>query len=81
MTLEEHIGALIRALRDERGFSQEALGERAGLHRTYIGALERGEKSVTVATLAKIAQALGVTLTAFFQRLEAGGDDGPAAYR
>jgi len=38
--------------------SQEQLGERAHIHRTYIGAVERAEKNVTVATLAKVARAL-----------------------
>jgi transcriptional regulator with XRE-family HTH domain len=42
----------------ELGLSQERLGEEAGLHRTYIGAVERGEKNLTVLTLSKIARAL-----------------------
>jgi transcriptional regulator with XRE-family HTH domain len=40
------------------GLSQERLGEVAGLHRTYIGAVERGEKNLTVLTLCRIANAL-----------------------
>jgi len=45
------------------GVSQEALGEKANIHRTYIGAVERGEKNVTVVTLAKIAHALHCKLS------------------
>ncbi len=44
------------------GLSQEQLGERAHLHRTYIGAVERAEKNITVATLAKVARALRCNL-------------------
>jgi len=50
----------VRRLRTERGMSQEELGEAAGVHRTYIGMLERGEKNVTIYNIERIARALGI---------------------
>ena len=54
------VGRRIRELRQKRGWSQEKLAEEAGLHRTYIGQVERGEKSIGVENLYKLALALGV---------------------
>lgn len=48
----------IRKLRTQRGLSQETLGEKAGLHHTYIGAVERGEQNCTMSVLEKIAHGL-----------------------
>ena len=52
--------ANVRRLRTERGLSQEELGEAAGVHRTYIGMLERGEKNVTIYNIERVARALEV---------------------
>ena len=60
------IGSRIRELRKKKGLSQEELGGRARLHYTYIGAVERGEKNVSVVTLNKIARALGTSLNEIF---------------
>lgn len=54
------IAANVRALRATAGLSQEALAERCGLHRTYIGGIERAERNITVLSLEKIASALNV---------------------
>lgn len=51
----------LRAMRLARGWSQEELAERCGLHRTYVGAIERGERNVTLETLNDLASAFGVS--------------------
>ncbi|WP_394235996.1 helix-turn-helix domain-containing protein [Pseudomonas anguilliseptica] len=50
----------VRRIRVEIGLSQEELAERAGVHRTYVGMLERGEKNVTIYNIERIANALKV---------------------
>jgi transcriptional regulator with XRE-family HTH domain len=54
------IGANIRHYRGEAGLTQEQLAELAGLHRTYIGHVERAEKNVSARNIAKIARALQI---------------------
>lgn len=65
MTKHEQLHAVIaeniRQRRQAMGLSQEALADNCGVHRTYIGSLERGERNLTVNTLAKVADALGCT--------------------
>ncbi len=51
----------LRRIRREQKWSQEVCAEKCGLHRTYIGAVERGERNITLATLDAIAEALKVT--------------------
>ena len=58
----EQVGWNIRILREERGLSQEKLGKLAGLHRAYVGQIERGEKNVGIKNLEKIAEGLNVSL-------------------
>lgn len=54
-----HFGKRVRAEREKRGISQERLGQLAGVHRTYIGMIERAEKNITLTNMEKIARALG----------------------
>jgi transcriptional regulator with XRE-family HTH domain len=55
-------GASVRALRAARGWSQEEFADRVGVHRTYIGDVERGERNLGLVNIGRVADALGVTL-------------------
>jgi transcriptional regulator with XRE-family HTH domain len=61
------VGASIRDIRKERRLTQEQLAEQSGFHFTYIGAIERGEKNVTLLNLEKMAEALGVQVQELFR--------------
>ncbi len=73
-SLVREFGGAVRRLRLEKGYSQERFAEMCGLHRTYIGSIERGEKVVTIVTADKLAAALGLTLTGLFAEFERGSD-------
>lgn len=60
MDIREQVGANLRRIRRESGFSQEALAFECGLHRTYVSGVERGIRNPTVVILDKIATALNV---------------------
>lgn len=66
-TISIKVGDRIRALRLQRGMTQEQLSERADLHNTYISQIECGEKNLSVVSLDKILTALGVSYAAFFE--------------
>lgn len=53
-------GAKLRAVRHEKGLTQEAMAKQAGLHWTYIGQIERGRRNVGVLNAIRLADALGV---------------------
>ncbi|MGH9300100.1 MAG: helix-turn-helix transcriptional regulator [Acidimicrobiales bacterium] len=59
-------GGRVRALRLQRGFTQESLAEAAGLHRNYVGSLERGERNVSIENVHLLASALGVPASDLF---------------
>ena len=62
----QRLGSRIRSLREHAKVSQEELGHLSGLHRTYVGAIERGERNPSVLSLKKIADALHVTVKELF---------------
>lgn len=58
--LQRLFGANLRAYRHARGLSQEAFADLVGVHRTYMGGLERGERNVTLRSVERMAARLGV---------------------
>jgi len=59
-------GQRVRELRKARGYSQEELAHRAGMHYTYVGGIERGERNPALANIGALATALGVSLAELF---------------
>lgn len=58
----KRLGKRIRELRQSKGLSQEALAAEAGIHKNYLGGIERGERNPSLLNLARIADGLGVTI-------------------
>lgn len=67
--LAKMIGQRIRALRERQGLSQEELAAKSGVHRTYVGMVERAEKNISVGALAKFAKALGTSMSSLLEGL------------
>jgi len=69
-TIQEQIGVRVRELRERQGVSQEVLAATCGLHRTYIGLIERGERNLSLAVIEQIAAGLGVAVGDLFSKAE-----------
>lgn len=65
--INKKLGKRIRKFRREQKLSQEVLADKAGIHRTYMGKIERGESNPPVHTIEKIAKALKVKVGDLFQ--------------
>ena len=61
MDVKKRLGSNLRRLREAKGLSQEAFAFEAGVHRTYISDIERGARNPSIALVAKLAIALGVS--------------------
>lgn len=66
MNVKEALGKRIKVLRNELGISQEELADRANIDRTYITSVECGKRNVSIVNIEKIAVALNVSLSKFF---------------
>jgi transcriptional regulator with XRE-family HTH domain len=60
--VQTRFGERLRQVRTKKGISQEKLAELAGLHRTYVSSVERGERNISLVNIEKLALALGVFL-------------------
>jgi len=60
--VRQHLAANLRRLRQEKGLSQEAFADEAGLHRPYVSDIERGARNPTITVVEKLARALDVPM-------------------
>lgn len=67
--LSQEFGKVIQNLRKEKGLSQEELGFRSNLHRTYIGMIERGEKNITLENIDRLSKGLDISMKTIFDNL------------
>ncbi len=65
--LRDHFGYAVKRRREERGWTQEELAERAGIHRTYLSDIERGGRNPSLINIGRLAKALKVSLPALFE--------------
>jgi len=77
----ERLGRTVKELRVRRGLSQEVLGFRSGLHRNYVGAIERGEINPTFKVLMKLSRGLGFQLSEIMLLWEERSSDPPPRQR
>ncbi len=66
----KRFGKRVRALREQAGLSQEALAAKAGIHRTYMGGVERGERNICLRNIVRLAAALRVHPRDLFDKPE-----------
>lgn len=68
-TMRKKFGKRIRELRLAKGWSQEKFADEVGVHRTYIGAVERGEQNIALDNIDRIAKRLGLSVEELFMGL------------
>ena len=70
MTIEEKYGSILKSFRLTQNLSQEKLAFKTGLHRTYIGSVERGERNISLKNILVICKSLNVTPSVFFKEFD-----------
>ncbi len=78
-SLQQKFGQIVRDRRLKRGLSQERLADIAGLHRTYVSLLERGQRTPSLYVIAKLAEALETTIVDLVYELPGGESVGSQA--
>lgn len=68
--LQRRLGVRLRHLRRKQGWTQDVFADKSGFHRAQVGAFERGEMNLTLASLHLLAQTLGVRVVDLFKGLE-----------
>jgi transcriptional regulator with XRE-family HTH domain len=68
--LRLQLGRAVRRLRSAKGLSQEAFADAIGVHRTYMGAVERGETNISLENVVRIAEGLGMKVSTLFVEAE-----------
>jgi len=68
---QKSLGSVIRTRRAKLGYSQESFADAVGVHRTYVGSIERGERNISVKNLLAIADALSIPLSTLIALAEA----------
>lgn len=66
-SIQKQFGAKLRSLRQKQGLSLEQLAEISGLHHTYIGSVERGERNISIKAIEKLAKALKIPIKRLFE--------------
>lgn len=70
LTLRQGLGRAIRRLRSKAGHSQEGFAHAVGLHRTYIGSVERGERNISLDNIERLARHCGLTVSRLLREAE-----------
>tara|TARA_Y100001954_G_C15231509_1_gene323642 strand:- start:112 stop:375 length:264 start_codon:yes stop_codon:yes gene_type:complete len=73
--IQSKFGIALKKRRSEIGISQEELADRANLHRTYVGDVERGERNLSIVNIEKLTQALDISISEFFSEYVEGVED------
>ena len=69
-TLRQKLGKVVRNLRSDAGYSQESFADACGMHRTYMGSVERGETNISLDNIEKIARTLRLPVSRLFADAE-----------